>query len=69
MVMTDSAGTDAAQVHERMPVLLAPEDQSQWLSGSPQDALALCRAWPGALAIDRTDQPWAKGAAHQPGLL
>jgi putative SOS response-associated peptidase YedK len=69
MVMTDSAGTDAEQVHDRMPVLLAPEDQSQWLGGSPQDALALCRAWPGALAIDRTDQPWAKGAAHQPGLL
>ncbi|MCL9983317.1 MAG: SOS response-associated peptidase [Erythrobacter sp.] len=69
MVMTGSAGTDAAQVHERMPVLLAPEDQSQWLGGSPQDALALCRAWPGDLVIDRTDQPWAKGAAHQPGLL
>lgn len=69
MVMTGSAGTDAAQVHERMPVLLAPEDQAAWLGGSPQDALALCRAWPGEIEIDRTDQPWAKGAAHQPGLL
>ena len=69
MVMTDSAGTEAAQVHERMPVLVSPEDQSQWLGDSPHDALALCRAWPGALAIDRTDQPWAKGAAHHPGLL
>lgn len=69
MVMTNSAGTDAALVHERMPVLLAPEDQSQWLGGSPQDALALCRAWPGDLVIDRTDQPWAKATAHQPGLL
>jgi putative SOS response-associated peptidase YedK len=69
MVMTDSVGTDAAQAHERMPVLLAPEDQLQWVDGSPQDALALCQAWPGDLVIDRTDEPWAKGAVHQPGLL
>ena len=69
MVMTDSAGTDAAQVHERMPVLLAPQDQARWCEASPEDALVLCRVWGGALAIDRTDQPWVKGAAHQPGLL
>jgi putative SOS response-associated peptidase YedK len=69
MVMTDSEGTDAAAVHERMPVLVSPEDQAAWLGGTPQDALALCRAWHGPLVIDRTDQPWARGAAHQPGLL
>lgn len=69
MVMTESAGSAAEPVHSRMPVLLTPEDQSQWLGGSPQDALALCRAWPGDLVIDHTDQPWAKGAASQPGLL
>lgn len=69
MVMTDSAGTRAAEVHERMPVLLAPGDHAAWTSGTPEEALALCRAWPGDLAIDRTDQPWAKGAARQPGLL
>jgi putative SOS response-associated peptidase YedK len=69
MVMTDSAGTDAEHVHERMPVLLAAEDQVRWLGGSPDEALALCRPWAGAIAIDHTDQPWAKGAAHKPGLL
>ena len=69
MVMTDSDGTEAAPVHERMPVLLAPEDQAQWLDGPPDAALALCRGWPGKLAIDRTRQPWAKGTSHQPGLL
>ena len=69
MVMTDSAGTRAAEVHERMPVLLAPADQSKWLAASPDEALALCRAWAGDLAIDRTDQPWAKGSARQAGLL
>jgi putative SOS response-associated peptidase YedK len=69
MVMTDSQGTDAASVHERMPVLLAPDDQARWTDGSPAAALDLCRGWAGPLAIDRTDQPWAKGAAHQPGLF
>ncbi len=69
MVMTDSDGTDAASVHERMPVLLAPADHAAWTGGAPDEALALCRAWQRPLAIDRTDQPWAKGAAHQPGLF
>jgi len=80
MVMTASDGTDAATVHERMPVLLAPEDQPRWLEGTPDAAMALCRAWPGPLAIDRTSidrtaEPWAAGKARpavasgQPGLF
>ncbi len=69
MVMTDSAGTDAASVHERMPVLLAPDDYASWTEGTPDAALALCRPWAGALAIDRTQEPWAKSASWQPGLL
>ncbi|PLK28073.1 hypothetical protein C0V72_00560 [Porphyrobacter sp. TH134] len=69
MVMTDSVGTDAAPVHERMPVLLHPADHARWTGGTRQEALSLCRGWASPLAIDRTDQPWAKGAAHQPGLL
>jgi putative SOS response-associated peptidase YedK len=69
MVMTDTQGTDAAAVHERMPVLLAPDDQASWCQGPANEALALCRAWVGDLSIDHTAQPWAKGAASQPGLL
>ena len=69
MVMTDSAGTAAADVHERMPVLLAPSDHQAWIAGSAADALALCRAWDGTIAIERTGAPWAKSAAWQPGLL
>ena len=69
MVMTDSAGTDAAPVHERMPVLLAAEEQACWLGSTLDAALALCRGWSAPLVTDRTDQPWAKGAARQPGLL
>lgn len=69
MVMTASEGTDAASVHERMPVLIAPEDHARWLGGPPHEALALCRPWPGPLVIDRTNAPWVRTAASQPGLL
>lgn len=69
MVMTASEGTDAASVHERMPVLLAQDDHARWLGGPPDEALALCRPWPGRLVIDRTQEPWVRTAASQPGLL
>lgn len=69
MVMTASEGTDAASVHERMPVLLAPGDHARWLAAPAEEALGLCRGWDGPLVIDRTDQRWAKGAGSQPGLL
>ncbi|WP_379921935.1 SOS response-associated peptidase [Erythrobacter sp. R86502] len=69
MVMTESEGSEVAAVHSRMPVLLTPEGQAAWIQGTAGDALALCSAWHGRLVIDRTDKPWAKGAASQPGLL
>ncbi|MBT8427079.1 MAG: SOS response-associated peptidase, partial [Erythrobacter sp.] len=66
MVMTDAGGL-AAEVHTRMPVLLAKEDWGRWTGGSPDDARALCRPWEGELALDRTKVPWSgKG---QVGLL
>ena len=69
MVMTDSAGSAAADVHSRMPVLLRPEHYEGWVSGSPEDAKALCKAWSGDITIDRTDQPWTRGGAVQTSLL
>lgn len=69
MVMTDSAGSAAADIHSRMPVLLRAEDYDGWLSGSPDDAKALCVPWAGDLNIDHTDEAWVKGAANQRTLL
>ncbi|MFW2446013.1 MAG: SOS response-associated peptidase [Qipengyuania pacifica] len=57
MVMTDASGP-AADVHDRMPVLLDRADFQTWTTGAPAEAIALCRAWPGPLAIDRTEQKW-----------
>ncbi|XUU59600.1 SOS response-associated peptidase [Erythrobacter sp. HA6-11] len=68
MVMTDAAGV-AAEVHTRMPVILAPEHYAAWTTGTPQEARELCQPWQGAIVIDRTDQPWTKGSAVQQSLL
>lgn len=66
MVMTDAAGP-AAEVHRRMPVVLRPQDYAVWLASAPDSALELCRPWAGDLSIDRTDEPWSRGA--QPRLV
>ena len=58
MVMTDSCGV-AAECHERMPVLLERNTWTRWTEGSPEDARSLCVPWTGALALDRTGDPWS----------
>ncbi len=69
MVMTDSTGSDAQDVHSRMPVILRAEDYEGWVSGSSEDAKALCSPWTGDLEIDRTDQSWVRGAVSQTSLI
>ena len=62
MVMTDAAGM-AAEVHTRMPVIVSREDYGVWVGSDIEAARALCRPWQGDLALKRTAQPWAGGAA------
>ena len=59
MVMTD-AGPATAEVHDRVPVILSADDERQWLTGTPEDAIALCKPWADTIAIDRTDESWAR---------
>lgn len=66
MVMTDAAGL-AAEVHTRMPVLLAEDDIATWTGGTPQEAFDLCRPWQGELTLARTGEPWS--GRGQVGLL
>jgi putative SOS response-associated peptidase YedK len=49
-------------VHNRMPVLLLPEDHDRWLHGSIDDVIAFQgRCFPDALIeIERTSDPWIK---------
>lgn len=59
MVMTDAAGA-AAEVHNRMPVILKPDDYARWQEAKPDEAKALCVAYDGEIIVDRTNEPWAK---------
>lgn len=54
-----------AEVHDRMPLILAKEDWDVWTSGEPEAALELCRIWQGDLQVDRTIERWA-GGGNQP---
>jgi len=65
MVMTDSAGAGCADVHARMPVILAPADYAGWVTGSSELALSLCRAWEGDLTVDRTLEGWSRGSSSE----
>lgn len=58
MVMTDGC-PQMAEPHDRMPVILAPEDWARWVDGTASEALALCRTCDRPLTVDRTHERWA----------
>ncbi len=59
MVMTGAS--EAMQgVHDRMPVILSPGQHDHWMSGHPDDAMALCQPYEGELVVDRTDELWVR---------
>ena len=45
-ILTTAANESLKPVHERMPVIIAPEDYLTWLSATPAQASTLLRAWP-----------------------
>ena len=59
MVMTDSCGA-VAECHERMPVLLRPEDWGVWVSGTAAEAKALCVPYAGDVVVERTGEMWGR---------
>jgi len=59
MVMTDPS-VQTEQVHDRMPVILRPENYQEWLAGTPDAAAALCKPYDGELTIERTSQLWTQ---------
>ena len=51
LIITTSPNRVAAPIHDRMPVIIAPEDHETWLSGEPGAALSLIRPAPDELLI------------------
>ncbi len=48
-IVTTAANGTVAPIHDRMPVVIAPEDFEQWLTGDPVEASALLRPAPDDL--------------------
>jgi len=68
MVMVDGH-PQMAEVHDRMPLILAAGDWREWVDGPVDNALQLCKTWPADLTIERTAERWAGGAAPASGPL
>ena len=71
-VMVD-ATEELWHIHDRMPVILRPEDHDTWLHAPAEEAMALVAKYPAELlVVDRTSDPWlARNAppAKAPTLL
>lgn len=59
MVMTEAIGV-VARIHDRMPVILQPHAYNVWLTGTVDDAKALCVPYAGKLNEDATNDLWVK---------
>ena len=71
MVMVDACD-QMAEVHDRMPVILAREDWDTWTKADPAVAFALARKCDLELLVERTQERWAGGGKDgtvQGGLL
>jgi putative SOS response-associated peptidase YedK len=57
-VIITEASDQVRALHDRMPVIIPADVRDQWLTGSPQEAAALCRPYGGRMTIERTDVLW-----------
>lgn len=65
-VMVD-ATEELWDIHDRMPVILHPDEHDAWLNAPAEDAMALVRKYPAAqMVVDRTDEPWFRKKAPAP---
>ena len=63
-ILTTAANPGVAPIHDRMPLLLAPEDWATWLTGTSAEAQALLRpapeaafqSWPVSARVNRVQE-------------
>lgn len=57
MVMTEAC-VHVADVHDRMPVILRPDQWQAWTEGPPEEARELCVPYAGEMVVSKTQDPW-----------
>jgi putative SOS response-associated peptidase YedK len=71
-VITTGAAGVAAEIHDRMPVLVAEEDWAAWLAPdalAPDEAAALLRPEPDRLVVRAVSERVNKAANEGPDLI
>lgn len=69
MVMVDGCA-EMSDLHDRMPVILKPDQWALWTEGPSEDALALVQTCDDTLVVERTTVPWVKrNSAEERGQL
>jgi len=68
MVMVDGC-PQMSDVHDRMPVILTPDQYDGWMNGTPEDALAMVRTCHDDLVVNRSTTPWFKRKGAEAGPL
>ena len=59
-VMVDAIDEHMLEIHDRMPVILRPQDHAAWLGAPAQEATELVMQYPATLlTVSRTIEPWA----------
>lgn len=54
-------------IHDRMPVILHPDEHDAWPNAPAEGAMALVRKYPaGRLVVERTAEPWFRKKAAAP---
>lgn len=68
-VMVD-ATQELWHIHDRMPVILEPDDHDRWLHAPAKEAMELLRQYPAdRLSVERTEEPWSNRRKPDAPLL
>lgn len=68
MVMVDAV-PEMMEIHDRMPVILRPEDHDAWLRAPTDEAMQLVAQYPAdQLIVDHTAELWYAGRTAKPSL-
>ena len=68
-IVTTDANEAIAPIHDRMPVLLAPEQGDTWLSGSLDEARALLKPFAGEVKLRAVTRRMSDPRAEGPECL
>jgi putative SOS response-associated peptidase YedK len=68
-IITTDANETVARIHDRMPVVIAPEAIDTWLSGEPAEASALLAPYDGEVNVRAVTRLMSNPRAEGPECL